>query len=467
MKTMSISLPAPLNHPLAIVDLETTGAHPGVDRVIEVGVILIDDGEVSLRWQRLINPEQRFSPFIEQLTGITPAMVADAPRFAEIADELQTLLQGRIFVAHNARFDYGFLKSEYERLGVQFAPERLCTVRWSRQLYPLLRGHGLDAICQRLGIANEARHRALGDAEATWQFLRQSCREHHPDTLHAAFVKQMQRPSLPPAITPERINSVPNCPGIYRFYGDEGKLLYIGKSKQLRERIMSHFNASPVSARNQRLHSQIRDLDWQCTAGELGALLKENQAIKKEQPLFNRRLRRVRELVAVTTKEDAQGYLRCQFSAFEKAGNKPLALFRNRSQAKAKLLELAKEHQLCKKLLGLETGKGACFDLQLKRCKGACNGSEPPAIYNLRLQTALKPAQIRSWPYPGPIGIVERDEEREELHLIDHWCYLGTVRDESDIADCLENPRQFELDTYRLLVRAVRSRLTIRQFPGN
>ena len=447
---------APLHLPLAIVDLETTGANPSIDRVIEIGVILIDNGEISQRWQRLIDPQQSLPYFISSLTGITDKDLRDAPLFADVCDELQALLKDRLFVAHNVRFDYGFLKSEFERRGQSFKPDLLCTVRWSRQLYPQLKGHGLDAICARFGIGNEARHRALGDAEATWQFLQLTCNAFSAEQLYSALVKQQQRPSLPPAISAERINTIPNGCGIYRFYGEQGQLLYIGKSKHLRERIMSHFSASPVSARNQRLHQMIRDVEWESTAGELGALLKENAAIKAEQPQFNRRLRHSKHAVAVSLQRDKQGYLRAKISSYNQHDPTDFALFRTRTQAKNTLLELCTQHKLCKKLLGLETAKAGCFDVQLQRCKGACVGTESSEHYNLRVQLALAPLMLNRWPFGHAIAIKEQHQDQTDLHVIDHWRYLGTAHNEHELERIRAVEKPFDMDTYRLLVRALR-----------
>lgn len=457
----STTLTAPLDRAMAVVDLETTGGNPAFDRIIEVGILLIDEGRISRRWQQLVDPGFALPFGIEQLTGIRTADLVGAPGFAAIADEVLALLQDRLFVAHNARFDFGFLKAEFARLGRDFDPDRLCTVRWSRQLYPDHKGHSLDAICQRFGIGNTARHRALGDAEATWQFLAISCQQIAAERRHSALVSQLKKPSLPPALTPERIASIPDAPGIYRFYADDDALLYIGKSNRLRSRVLQHFGADPVLARNQKLHERLREVSVERTAGELGALLKENAAIKAESPLFNRKQRRVRELIAVETYTDSHGYLRTRFATGEirattAENGMGYALFRSRSQAREKLFALAKEHKLCKKLLGLESGKGACFDVQLKRCNGACTGQEASALYNLRLQIALKPLQTRSWPWSGPIAIVETDGERSDWHVVDHWCYLGTARDQTDIGDLLDKPRHFDLDGYRILQRWLR-----------
>lgn len=446
--------------PLAIVDLETTGVSPLADRVIEVGVICIDAGTISQRWQRLVQPDTRISPHIERITGINNAMVADAPRFAGIAEELLALLAGRVFVAHNARFDYGFLKAEFTRLGLRFAPKQLCTVRLSRKLFPQYRSHGLDAVSARLGIANEARHRALGDALATWQFLDHVLRTVDADAVAAAASQQIGKAALPKGLDPASVATLPESPGIYRFFDADGGLLYIGKSNNIRARVQQHFSGDVMRARTQRLHELVHSVTHETTAGELGALLKENAAIKRESPLLNRALRRTRELVAVQLQTDAGGYLRVRLSS-ELDSVQPQAVFspiwfRNRSRARETLLKLSAEQRLCKKLLGLETGKGPCFDFQLKRCKGACIGEESAVLHNLRLQTALQPLALRAWPYAGAIALVEQHADREDWHVINHWCHLGTARCESDARDLASQRGSLDLDTYRILLRGLR-----------
>lgn len=177
-----------LEAPLAIVDLETTGAHPLHDRVTEVAVIEVDKGEVSGEWSTLVNPECAIPAAIQALTGITNDMVAGAPTFGRLAQSLRERLEGRVLVAHNARFDYGFLRQEFARAGLEFRAKTLCTVKLSRRLYPEHARHNLDSLIARHGLECRARHRALGDAEAVWQFLRAASAEHGED--HVAVAAQ-------------------------------------------------------------------------------------------------------------------------------------------------------------------------------------------------------------------------------------------------------------------------------------
>jgi DNA polymerase-3 subunit epsilon len=183
--------------PLAIVDLETTGAHPAWDRVTEIAVVEVRDGEVVSEWSTLVNPGTSIPPAIQALTGITNAMVADAPSFDALAPGLYERLAGRIFVAHNARFDYGFLRHEFERAGLRFQARTLCTVKLSRRLYPGHARHNLDSLIDRHHLRCSARHRALGDAQAVWQFLRVAAEERGGEALAEAAAQLAKPPALP------------------------------------------------------------------------------------------------------------------------------------------------------------------------------------------------------------------------------------------------------------------------------
>src|SRR5882672_2482522 len=207
-----------LQAPLAIVDLETTGTRPAADRVTEIGVLEVERFEVVSQWSTLVNPGVPLTSEIQALTGITHQMLATAPRFADLAQDLHERLAGRVFVAHNARFDYGFLRREFDRAGIRFHARAVCSVRLSRRLYPRERGHDLDSLIARHGIACQERHRALGDADAVWQFLRIAAQEHGPEILAVAARQVAKRTALPPHIERSTVDAIPEAPGVYLFY---------------------------------------------------------------------------------------------------------------------------------------------------------------------------------------------------------------------------------------------------------
>jgi len=182
---------------LAFIDVETTGANPLVDRVTEIAILRVEHGELVERWSSLVNPGMPIPPTIQTFTGITDRMVAGAPAFAELADGIRALFADCVFVAHNARFDYGFVKNEFRRIGEDFDAPVLCTVKLSRALFPQHHRHGLDALIARHDLVCAARHRAMGDTEALLQFARLVAGQFERDVLDAAVVKAMKAPSRP------------------------------------------------------------------------------------------------------------------------------------------------------------------------------------------------------------------------------------------------------------------------------
>ena len=442
---------------LAFVDLETTGANALVDRITEIGVVLVDEYGVR-EWSRLLQPQTRIPAFIEQLTGITNAMVADAPRFEAVAEELAALLHGYLFIAHNARFDYGFLKNEFKCSGLTFRPAVLCTVKLSRALFPQYQHHNLDSLIERYGLTVTARHRALGDARLIHQFWQQLHLTQAASLITDTVQKLVARSSLPSHIDRRLIDDLPASPGVYLFYGENDLPLYIGKSTNIRQRVLSHFSADHSHGKEMSLSQQLRRIDWIETAGEWGALLKEATLIKTLQPIHNRRLRRNNALCAWQLQQQAD-HLRPVLTwaddlDFGEQANLH-GLYHNQRDAQKALRIMADQHQLCLSVVGLEkTSKGRpCFARQLKKCKGACIGEEKPVDHAARLLIAMTKLKLATWPYAGLVGLQEGDE----LHVLDHWCYLGTAKNEAEVHDLLGASRPaFDRDTYLILSKALK-----------
>lgn len=452
--------------PAVIVDLETTGGRATADRITEVGVVEIDSDGVR-EWSTLVNPQCRIPWQIERITGINDAMVANAPTFAEIAEELHARLAGKLFIAHNVRFDHGFLRNEFQRLGISFRPQLLCSVKLSRALYPEHERHGLDALIERHHLAMTSRHRALADAVAVRAFLEVAEAELGSARVAAAVAQQVKRQTLPPGLDAAVIETLPEAPGIYRFHGDNDALLYIGKSKNIRSRVLAHFAADHASNKEMALCQQTRRVSWEETAGELGALLLEARRIKDEQPLLNKRLRRQTQLCSLVLAENAEGLLRPTIVTAKELGGpaqRLYGLFATPAAAKKALHDMAVTQRLCLQAIGLERNNGrACSARQLKKCNGFCEGGETPVQHNLRLLAALGALALKAWPFPGPIGLIEESETSglRELHVIDNWCWLGSARDDSEVYEILANPQQrtFDRDTYKLLLSALQRRV--------
>ncbi len=446
-----------------LLDLETTGTDPMRDRITEIAAIRIDQGRETARWSSLVDPGRPVPPYIQRLTGISDAMLAGAPRFEQVLGDLLPLLDGAVLVAHNVRFDHGFLKNEMARAGVELRTRTLCTVRLSRRLEPSQSGHGLDAIMRRHGLHNPARHRALGDVLVLQSWLQRMAVLHGDDALreHAQALLG-SAPSLPPNLRHD-IDAIPEGPGVYLMHGEGEIPLYIGKSVNLRRRVLSHFQADHRAAREMRLSQEVRRIEVRETAGELGALLLEARLVKQLQPLLNRRLRRDNTLCSWRIADDLSERPLLVLVRGEEFDARDFGrlygIYRSRRQAHTVLRELAARHALCLRALGLESGSGRCFAHQLGRCRGVCCGEEDARLHAARVQAALAAERLRAWPWDGPVALRESDSEgvRCELHVFDQWRHLGTVHDEAELDELLRTPRRgdgfgFDLDTYRLLV---------------
>ncbi|MDH3809245.1 MAG: exonuclease domain-containing protein [Desulfuromonadales bacterium] len=452
---------------LVFIDLETTGTSILNDRITEVGFCEVHDGAVVEEWSSLINPGRPISPFIEQITGITTEMVSEAPRFSEIAAELQGKLAGKVLVAHNARFDYGFLKNEFRLLEITFQEMILCTLKLSRALFPEQKKHNLDELIQRHDLKVQNRHRALGDAQVIRDFFAKLCFEQPLELMAKAIRSQLKQPSLPPHLSLEQLKRLPSSPGVYLFYGENETVLYIGKSVDIRSRVYSHFAGDHRSQKGMRLSQQVRRIDHEKTAGEFGALLLEARLVKELMPIHNRQLRRTRDLHSIRLTKGVKIGSKPEIVLLKDLGGDLLeglfGLFRTRRQAETALREIILAHGLCNRTLGLEKGNGACFNFQIKKCRGACVGQEPVSLHESRLVTAFASMKVRSWPYAGAIGIREKSatDDRTEIHVFNHWCHLGTADSEDQLRDILESPSllPFDLDGYKILIRFLETKV--------
>jgi DNA polymerase III subunit epsilon len=446
---------------LAFIDLETTGAHPGRDRVTEIGIVEVEGDRVTT-WRTLVNPERAIPEFIQHLTGIRDEMVANAPTFAQVADELAKRLRGRLFVAHNARFDYGFVKSEYRRLGQHFRADVVCTVRLSRYLYPQYPRHNLDTLIARHELQTGERHRALADADLIWQFWRVLERERGEAALADAVRQQLNRPRLPPHLDPATLDDLPEFPGVYLLYGENDVLLFVGKGVNLRRRVLSHFAETENPHTRACFSQDVRRIHWRETVGELGAMLLEARLIKERQPTHNRRRYPASDLCSWHLEQVAPGDFRPRLASGQDADfgrtDNLFGLFGSPREANTTLRKIADAYGLCPVILGLEKPAGpgrACSAFSLRQCKGACVGQESIGLHSARMMAALAKLRLEAWTFPGPIGLLERDDYLglEDVHVVDGWRYLGTARNEAELHELLGHADRapFDIDTYKLL----------------
>lgn len=434
------------------------------DRITEVGIISVIDGVVVDEWSTLVDPECSIPAEIQALTGITNAMVRDAPTFGDIAEEVRRRLGDAVFVAHNARFDYSFIKNEFRRLGESFTADVLCTVRLSRRLYPEYSRHGLDQLRERHQLSMDGRHRALGDARAAWQFIEVANREHSSSVVHGAIKALLKMPSLPPQLAPGVLDKLPEGPGVYVFYGVNDLPIYVGKSINLRDRVRLHFSSDYRSANDMRLSTEIVRIEVEETAGEFGALLREIALIKTRMPLRNHRLRRNQEGVFIRLEALHSMPEYIQLAEVDWSGISALnglyGPFSSKTQAKSVLSQLASDYQLCWHVIAAKPISAACFGRQLHRCRGHCVGEESLVQHNLRLVEALADKRFPHWPFAGRVAFREVNAETglAQVHVFDRWCLVGSARTQEELnllADVA--PQTFDTDVYRLLVKRIES----------
>lgn len=447
---------------LAFVDLETTGTGPKRDRITEVAIVRTEDGCVTERWSSLVDPCTPIPDQIQQLTGISDRMVAGAPRIEELLPEIERLLEGASMVAHNAKFDAGFLRHAFARLELPFDYPVLCTLRLSRALYPRHKRHNLDALISRFQLTVETRHRAMADAEVLPQLLQRMREEQGEALVTQKLAEQLKRESLPVHLDASLLERLPRGAGVYLFLGENDVPLYVGKSVDIRSRVLSHFSDAKRSDKELRMSQEVRDIDWISTGGDLGAQIKEAALVKDLNPIFNRRLRRHKSLFSWFWQFNAGDTPRIVDLAGGDAAHQSLqdhyGLFRNRNAADKALREAVAEHGLCLKVLGLETGRenSPCFGYQLKRCRGACVGEENRMQHALRMADALLPLKIATWPFAGAVGVVEENEAVElvQMLVLDQWRVLA-VLEEGEVydPDGGYEAQPLDLDTYKILQR--------------
>ncbi|PZQ29329.1 MAG: DNA polymerase III subunit epsilon, partial [Ectopseudomonas oleovorans] len=396
-------------------------------------------------------PGVALPPQLLSLSGLHPLELSGQPRIDSEARAIADAIRGRVLMGHNLRFSLAFLRRvlpDWKTL----RPPQLCTLRLARATLPQLASAGFDALCAHFGITRFFRDRAVPDAEAVLTLAQHLLQEVAPTTLG----QQLRSAARPPLLAAERFAQLPE----HYFLGDGGAQLYVGKSRNLRRRVMSHFQNDHRDRRSLQMVQQIRDVQLAVTAGELGALLFESAEIKRLQPLYNRRLRKQRELLTwALAGEPGELHIELLQHHALRPGLRHVGLFRSRHQARQWLLEQARERRLCLRVLGLEEGEGACFAYQLGRCAGACCGEEPRSAHDRRLLAGAERLQTQAWPWNGPVALVERDEQHglTQWHVLDQWRHLGTV-DQLEHAQPLLAARRggFNLDTYHILIGHLR-----------
>jgi DNA polymerase-3 subunit epsilon len=407
----------------AILDIETTGGSPKTEKITEIAIFFHDGKKVVDEWSTLINPEKPIPYFITGLTGITNEMVADAPRFYEVAKELVERTEKHTIVGHNVKFDYSFIKSEFKNLGFEFERNTLCTIQLSRKIIPGHQSYSLGKLCKDLGIEITGRHRAAGDALATVKLF-ELLRDRQNGAFDAAWLHEPQGryKNLNEHLTIEDIQKLPEECGTYYFFDDQNQLLYIGKSKDIRHRVLSHLG-NTSTRRAMEMKQRIHSISYELTGSELIALLKESGEIKEQKPRYNRAQKRVTSYWGLYPKKDEYGYINFSLKKTNESADDPVTCFNNKKEAREFLTKMVGKHWLCQKLSGLYQTDGACFHHSIRQCNGACIQAEPASAYNKRAEALIDSLTLDK----GNVLIIDRGREPDERSLvrIEKGIYMG------------------------------------------
>ena len=398
----------------AIIDIETTGLSPSNEKITEIAIFIHDGQKIVDEYSTLINPEKKIPYRIIQMTGINNQMVESAPKFYEVAKKIVELTEGKVFVGHNVRFDYGFIRNEFKSLGYDYARKTLDTVKLSRRLIPGKRSYSLGRLCNDLEIDNHARHRATGDALATTKLFELLLSiDNNLETVNINGAQSDLNKSF--------IKDLPSEAGVYYFYDKSKELIYVGKSINIHDRVLSHLNNN-LHKKAIKMKNMIADVGYQKTGSELIALLLESDEIKRTQPIFNQSQKRTYFNYGLYSFEDETGYKNLKIMRIIDELT-PLYTYSSAMEGKEHLTNICEDFNLCQKLCGLYDTGGACFHYQIHSCNGACIGEEPSSSYNSRVNDALENYQFKHQNF----FVIDkgRNEDENSIVKVESGKYLG------------------------------------------
>ena len=369
----------------AILDIETTGGQFNEEGITEIAIYKYDGHQIVDQFISLVNPEIPIQPFVVKLTGINNAMLTAAPKFFEVAKRIIEMTNDCVLVAHNADFDYRILRTEFRRLGYDFNQRTLCTVELSKKLLPEQPSHSLGKLVRALGIPMADRHRASGDALATVKLFKMLLDK----DIEKAIVKDLIKSEIQKGITPKLrdiIESLPSRNGTYYIHNESGKIIFIGKSKNIKKRVNQHFTGITTSAK--KIQKEVFTVTYEETGSELISSLKEIEEIKINKPVYNRMSRKSNFSWAIYSEKDTNGYLNLKLQKAD-GRKKEIIAYPNALEGKNALYRISTEFNLCQKFTGLYQTKNHCFQHTINECDGACIGKISSSEYNLRIQAFI------------------------------------------------------------------------------
>lgn len=401
-----------------IIDIETTGKS---QKITEIAIYKHDGQQIIDEFSSLVNPELPIPEHITALTGIDDSMVRNAPLFSEIADRILEFTSDCVFVAHHVNFDYNVMRAEFKNLGRTFKRQKLCTIRLSRRLLPGYPSYSLGKLCKNLDITITDRHRAGGDAQATVILFEKLLQTDTSEAVFKEFLKaNSKEATLPAHLSKDVFDSIPNAPGIYYFKNKKSKIIYVGKAKDLKKRVWSHFQDS--STKEQLLCRATADISFELSGNELVALLMEDAAIKTHFPEYNTASKRATKAYAIFTYQDRMGRIHLAYNTL-KATPKPLLVCHSITACRSHLEQLCVQFELCPKYCHLQEGVEYCSHHSIESCHGICKQTESVALYNIRVKQAI--AHIATHLKNFIVKDTGRHPEEESFILIKDGDYKG------------------------------------------
>lgn len=364
----------------AILDIETTGGKFNEEGITEIAIYRYDGEKIVDRFSSLVNPEKEIQPFVQRLTGINNKMLVNAPKFFELAKRIIEITTDCIVVAHNADFDYRMLRTEFQRLGYTYERKSLCTVNLSQQLLPEAPSYKLGKLVRSLGIPITDAHRAQGDAMATVELFKLLMAKDSNKEILTTQVKELHKEQASPTHL-KLVEGLPTEVGVYYLYDKKGEIIYIGKSKNIRKRVLQHLTSEKGKAK--KIQQKISEAKFERTGNECIALLKEQHEIKKNKPQFNHALKYRHFAMGIRLNQNTPYHS----LIVEQVRNEQdyLEVFKNKKAALEKLRIWRDEFQLCLQQSSQKQGQGSCFEYKVEKCLGACVGEETLSSYNKRL----------------------------------------------------------------------------------
>lgn len=403
----------------AVVDIETTGDSPKNFKVIEIAIIIHDGKNELDSFHSFVDPGEKINPFVARLTGISDNDLVGAPKFFEIAKQIIEMTRDTIFVAHNVSFDYGVLRAEYRRLGFDFRMDHLDTVQTARIIFPGKKSYSLKNITSDLGIELANHHRAIEDTRATAELFR-LLYENDKNQLQTFIRREIDPKLLNPRLKLEEFDDLPNKTGVYKFYDQDARLIYIGKSIHIKKRIEQHLKNTKTQ-KGVEMRERIARIEHELTGGELIALILESDEIKLHQPVYNRAQRNTSFSHGLYSHLDQNGYLRFMVRKIT-PGDSPVTSFTSLASAKSSLENWVSEYELCLRLCHLHDGPTACFNHGIKKCKGACMGEESAESYNERANELLSRLNFSG----ASFLLVDKGRNSKEFSFV--WVHQGQYR---------------------------------------